>query len=834
MSKILWLTPALGQTTKMQLALNTVLTRCGINVNSIFYQTIYKDVKNPLVKKGKKLLLDYEIIPQFKHSFDTFLKFFTPDVVVINDRATLAFVSGGNTSLFLCRGSVYKYVMDGKIYPCICIDELKNMFAQKHGKWLFMQDFQKINRWSTGQQRNEPKFTYHTARTRADLIEFEELLQQSFILSIDIETKGIAISCLSYTGIVDCKIVTRVIPFLNPTKPRNCHWENEEDEIYAWNIVKRLNGNNAIKTMQGGAYDCAYFIRYQAPVKNYFIDSMYLFHSLWCELPKKLNFISSICLDYCRYWKDEIKGSGEDSWGRGTRDLERYWRYNALDTYHTLLDTYILMLVLLHNNWAFANFQKEMATVIGPALAQSMRGLRVDKIKRMNIKDELEFKSTNALIDIRIMTDTPEFNPNSSDHVSQLMYKVLGAPTKWAEKHAQRVTKKTTSLSVDEKILRLIRDEHPIYAIFIDKIWDVKKPLNNIAKYANVKLMNDRLLYNMNAAGTVTWRFSSSEHQFWCGTNAQNIPYDMRDMLIADPGYLLFDRDYSQSDAYFVAHEAEDDRYIENVLDDRDLHCVHGEHFFKIDYATFLREYKNKNPKFSGKVLGLRQISKKITHAAGYYMGGYTLYVQMRRPATVQAAKALGYDKAHLWDESTLIQFCDSLLESFYQLYPGVRKRIKEKIYESIGNTTLLTNAFGYTRRFFGDISRPNSAAAEKVIRDAASFYGQGGTAGNINNTLKLWYWQYPEEIDRLMMLLQVHDSLIGQVRFDSLHCLKDHLTFMEQPITIENRTFVVPTETQIGLRWGNSMLEYEDGMTVQEIVKQTGKDYPFLKSLVV
>src|SRR3546814_20995587 len=66
-----------------------------------------------------------------------------------------------------------------------------------------------------------------------------------------------------------------------------------------------------------------------------------MWYSRFSELPKTLEFVSSILLDDYQYWKDDIKGT--DNKDQVLGNLERYWRYNALDTRNTLLNTLLLI-----------------------------------------------------------------------------------------------------------------------------------------------------------------------------------------------------------------------------------------------------------------------------------------------------------------------------------------------------------------------------------------------------------------------------------------------------------------------------------------------------------
>src|SRR5690606_13404141 len=86
--------------------------------------------------------------------------------------------------------------------------------------------------------------------------------------------------------------------------------------------MRKLNDTTAPKVMQNGQYDCSYFLRYNAPVRNYLYDTFIAMHSWYVELSRDLAFITSLFDKRSRYWKDEITRSSE--------------LYNAKDCHNTL------------------------------------------------------------------------------------------------------------------------------------------------------------------------------------------------------------------------------------------------------------------------------------------------------------------------------------------------------------------------------------------------------------------------------------------------------------------------------------------------------------------
>src|SRR3546814_1943298 len=100
-------------------------------------------------------------------------------------------------------------------------------------------------------------------------------------------------------------------------------WSNADDHAIAHSSMAEINDSPALKTMHNGAYDCSYFIRDRCPPRNYLYDSMLMWYSRFSELPKTLDFVSSILLDDYQYWKDDIKGT--DNKDQVIGKLEHYW-----------------------------------------------------------------------------------------------------------------------------------------------------------------------------------------------------------------------------------------------------------------------------------------------------------------------------------------------------------------------------------------------------------------------------------------------------------------------------------------------------------------------------
>lgn len=823
-NRILWF-HRYSFTTGVQYLVNQALLKTGINYNFVFYTSIAKSVPGGWVRKNQRSWqTPPHLVGKVLQFINDTIKTIDPRVIVVNDEAALFHLTGLH-SLDTTRGSVYTYMG----VPVIVLDDILKIKSVKYYPWLYGADLKKLKRWYDGTPRSEPKFNYTLCRDIRDLTCAYALSLTSLCTSIDIETASSFITSIAYTFLLpDGSLSTWTIPLVDPLNTGvdildeekdnapGAYWPSEAAEIEAWIVIQAINDTEAIKVFQNGIYDGAWLVKFGKPPRNYLGDTMHLWHCIWCEAPKALDFITSFCSDYYRYWKHEIKGEQDAKQASrlpSTRKgMEIYWEYNGRDTYWTAICfLYLVRLITAPGlEWALSNYNTEFRLQVGPCFAMSMRGFRADKDRQTTLYMKWMQDHEEALSKLRVMVDDPGFNPASPFQVASLLYDVLGARP--VNIGGSKSLGKSTARSTDEKVLKLVKNQHAVFDLYIQAIWDSKKPLNNASKYGSLRLVNNRLLYQISMM-TETGRASSKQHMFWYGTNAQNIPAEARSMLVADPGYMLFDADYSQSDAFFVAFESEDPGFIETMLGDRDSHCVHAAFFFKKSYEDIYAGYKAKARWVVHSTEGVRQNTKRIVHGSNYRMAGGTLYVVMGHDSTVATAQALGHTDAHTWNIKTLGAFCQSLINAYMtEKYPRIPRWFSESVDDAIRNGNKATVYGGRTRYFFGDIGKTPA-----IARELSAYFGQGGTAGNINRTLLDTYYGSNLELGAggdLQLLLQTHDSITGQVPIGRFDLVDQFLTIMYGSATIKGRTFKVPVECEVGLSWKDGMIAYKPGIT--------------------
>lgn len=855
MSRILYCTDAAGISQGYKPVFNSILTRVGIRTNDVLVTSIYPSLKGILKKKAansQTWVLNQERRGDVERWLESKIKIVQPDVIVTSCPAIVGVITEegrGADTVELARGGVYWFQGIPVIvtYPPAAVNRRTEdktgkrggeveedgvtPYKVKSGSFIILYDWARVSRFAQGKQLRVPEFDYSVCRDRTDLDAAVRMLDSAVAIAEDIETLGspAIISCVGFCGLFpDGRIKSWVIPFADRFSETGAFWEDDEDFAHAIESVRKINANGAIKIMQNGSYDCSYFIRDLMPPNRYLFDTLHAWHSIYPELPKKLNFIASMLLDNFQYWKDDIKGLDNKDGTRKDHSMERYWRYNAQDCYYTLLCAFQLIPLLQNNPQYKHNYENEFLQMLS-GLWMSMRGVKADKQRLLDHELRLSDEREVALMRIRKLVDDPQFNPDSPQQKQSLLYDVLGA-AKRDEGGKLIGPKSRKNPSAGARAMKLIKSEHPIFKVFCEAIEAAGAPRKQISDICRMPLLTGRFRTAFSAAGTETWRFSSKKSNFWDGSNAQNITKEMRDWLVADEGCFLFDVDYSQSDAVFVAYESNDPKMIETMTCGKDSHSVHASHFFKIPYEDIIKGKKENDPLITDPHTGIRPITKRVAHGANYQMAASTLYATMGKEAVVAAARALGHADAGAWDEARLIHLCGLLLGEYRKLYPRLsRNGWYKEIYEQLKNSGRITNAFGMTRRFMGDPDDPTTQ------REATAFYGQSDTAGNMNRVLKEiqfgilperfrdgpnpWFRDKPLVIDSpeygVEILLQVHDSFVGQVNTRAPRWkegLNNLLTVMQRPCIINGHVVRVPTEAEIGKRWSSGMIPWRSG----------------------
>lgn len=615
-------------------------------------------------------------------------------------------------------------------------------------------------KWAVATEKNLPEF-------------FDRWQQKARIISVDIETAVDdplrRINCVGYCAYFHETHTTEclVIPFTS---------------MFFLTWVRKFNNLPQPKIFQNGLYDNLYFLRWNCPVTNWLYDTQHLFHSMFSEYPKRLDFITAYAIRDVRYWKDDGKSG----------DLTDYYRYNARDCWATL--NACLSLVSSMEPYAVRNYLKEFPLVF-PCHAAEADGLRIDMERLRKVKAEKEIEIATRELRFQKMIAAPGFNVNSPKQGLNLL-KVCGLG---------HLT------STDESNMLVAQASHPLNNVIFTEYVEIKqaKKLNS-TYFAPEKFWNGRLYYKLNPAGTDSGRLASRESSFWCGRQIQNVPRgdSVKQCITSDPGWLLCEIDKAQSEARCVGYLSGETRLIELVEGPHDYHSWNAASFFGVPYEKIYNEVTKKTLDKT-----LRDLAKRTNHGANYNMGA-SVMLQTMGPKAVAKAKAILKLPA-AW---SLRQVCQYLLDVYARTYPKIKKDWYEAIVKEIETTGRLVSPRGWTRIFF---TQATVGSNKLHLNSAVAHPAQNLSVDLINEEFyNVWratvygsYWKNGTEIlcdlrNRVRVKAQIHDSIFFQYRKEEPGLPEVVADIMKTDVAITDpagitRTMYIPSDISAGKeRW--------------------------------
>lgn len=656
-----------------------------------------------------------------------------------------------------------------------------------------------------------------------ELKECEEFMREAVLIAQDIETLPfnkkkpgpICITVNAYSGLLKSgEIGSYALPFLNGKSPL-AGIPHHFGEIYE--TSSRLNLLKTPKTFQNGVYDCAWYLYYNLPVTNYAYDTMSMWWSLNPDLPRRLDFISSILLDDYQYWKGDRKDD----------DFIRYMNYAMSDTESTLRNTMKLIPMLMENERARTNFYFAHNRCLS-GLSMSAKGIAVDEAVMDEIAVILSDEAAKSLESLRYLVADEGFNPNSPKQKQELVYELLGTPKRNAR---GRAVKRIEDTSTGKIPLRLMRADHPIHRRVADALLAAQEPAKQISNVVGLARFpagstGSRFLTSYDGVGTTTTRFSSRGSAFGHGGNGQNIRKKFRRFGRADEGCFYVEIDYSAADDVFVAFESREPKKIELVRSGLDGHAVNACIFFpNWTYDGIVAGKKAEDPVIVHPITGIRQITKKVVHGTHYLMAALTLYNNAGREAIVAAAQVAGFEDAGQWPQQKLVEFCGILGARFRAHYPRFQLEhdSDDSWYKELRSEVVSTGGFYTPFKYFQHfIANPHD---DSTLRAVAATAGQAGTAGRINTVLdelmhglifkrfrdgdNPHYGDRPrivgESINGISIRQQTHDSMGFNIRPTVkgwLQGLQGVIDSFLRPIPIHGEEVVVGIEWEASIHW--------------------------------
>lgn len=658
-------------------------------------------------------------------------------------------------------GSIIPFTVQGVDTEFLIVNPLKHLVSVSYGEFLMKRYLSKLT--EPAKWREPSSFDFKICNDGVDFQIALDYLESCDLIAVDIETAKEPHPAITMVGYCGFRVSTNEsFAFVIPIKSM---------EHVGW--MRVLNSLDIPKVLQNGKYDCAYFFMYAAPLIAYLYDTANAFHSWYCELPKDLAAITGFFVRDSMYWKD-LADSG---------DFIDKCRYNALDTWGT--GESFLSWVAEAPAWAKANYIQEFSIVPACHMCE-MTGVKRDMVRLKEANNEAQKSQESLLASLRRMLGSSSFNPSSPKQVLALL-KVLG------EKDAK---------SSDEKQLVATSYKHPLNELILSKILEYRGERKLSSTYLTVDddakefgpAGKERILYSLSPHATDTGRLASKEHHFWCGLQIQNIPADgvVKETIIADPGWDLWEADYSQAEDRGVAYKSGDSALLEVFASGKDSHSYKSSMFFGVPYEEIYDEE-------SGKVLrkDIRGLGKKVNHGANYNMGAYVL-VQTMGPAKIrEAQRLLGLPKH--WDLKGVATF---LLNVYDKAFPTVKHAYYDSIIKEVMTSSKLVGDTGWVRYCFG-----NPKKNKLDLNGYVAHVSQSLNAMILNKAFLRIFTELAF-LAEFKLLAQIHDSIFFMTLKGHEYLADRVAECMRIPTQVTDckgitRTLEVPVDIKkLGHRW--------------------------------
>lgn len=559
--------------------------------------------------------------------------------------------------------------------------------------------------------------SYNTARYFLEhLQDLAEYPDKPLRLAVDIETRAGHMACI---GIAWSDRDAICIPLMCLERTDG-YWTADEEALLTHRIRLLLTHPNVEVVGQNFLYDAQYFYRHHHYLPRLVRDTMIAQHTLFSSGQKGLDYLASMYCDHYEYWKDEGK-----EWDTSMPE-DDYWGYNCKDAVNTWeVDAGQRQAIAeLTPSWPkLPEIQAFQQRLFWPVLKTMNRGIRSDQKARGKMAEKL----MNALSTRQAYIDTAlgrPLNIRSSKQMTELFYTELNQ--KEIRKRGQGGVR--GNLTCDDEALVLLAAREPMLRPFIKRIQEMRSMGVFLSTFVNMPLDRDgRIRCQFKVAGTISYRFASSENAFGTGGNLQNIPKgdeddedpdslpNIRELFLPDEGRTVFDIDLDSADLRIVTGESD---------------CKGMQAYFDAGakpYVEIAKEYFH-DPSITKRHPSYRTM-KSLCHGTNY----------------------LGEAAGLASRTGLLVHEVDRVQKWYFQKNPEIRKW-QEDLMHQISSRRYIENVFGYRCYFFGRIEK-------STFREGVAWMPQSTVGCLINRA----YVNIDENLPWAEVLLQVHDSLAGQ-----------------------------------------------------------------------
>ena len=588
-------------------------------------------------------------------------------------------------------------------------------------------------------------------------------------VDVDVELDMVThnITCL---GLAINSVRTLVIPFVD----HQGHYWTPDQEAQVWRGVARVledstivkRGQNILTEMQ------ALWREMGIQLKGPLHDTMIAQKILMPDYPAGLDFICSLHTPL-PYYKDEGKAWIKGAISKNFGGWARFYTYNGLDTLATAIAHPAQMADLEHQG-NLGTYQRKV-DILQPLLYMGLRGTRVDVEavgrKRQETEQRIE-ELERELYDVA----GKEVKWNSPKAMGEYLYDEQGH-----HEYKKRNSKGKMARTTNDDALQRLKRQGVKEAEIIEQLRYLKNKVLGTYLAPDVFSSDGRLRCGWNPTGTATGRLSSSANLWDEGTNMQNWPHELLQLLLPDEGYIYISPDLSQAENRIVAYVGRIHEMIEAFESGKDVHCLTGALISGKTYEEVKEEDARGIPAPIGTGKNTwRRWAKPCNHGLNYGMG------KGRFSLLLGIGEALG-----AW-----------LISQYHRAYPGVQTNYQAMVRAMLATDRTVTNLMGRRRWFLGKWG-------DDLWKEAYAQIPQSTVADKIDeHGLNHVYYNADPRIQHgvhIELLNQIHDSVGFQIPLalgwpHIAYILTDIKCSLEQPLTWHDRSFVIPADFTISL----------------------------------
>jgi DNA polymerase-1 len=392
-----------------------------------------------------------------------------------------------------------------------------------------------------------------------------------------------------------------------------------------------------------------------------------------------------------------------------------------------------------------------------PLRLAPLMAARLDELRLTSLYREVELPLTGVLCsmeDAGVKIDTyrmGEITARLADRVEELEAKaqelagepfLLGSTQQVARILFEKLElapgrKGKTGYSTDTRVLRSLRDAHPIVSV-IEEWREYSKLLNTYLGPlpSLISSVDGRLHTTFNQTVASTGRLSTSNPNLQAIPIRTELGRSIRSAFVAEPGWKLLSADYSQVELRILAHVSGEPKLREAFLRGDDVHAATAAEVLGKEQATLTKDERNR--------------AKAVNFGIIYGISAFGLSEQLEVPR--EEAQA----------------YIDAYLARFPRVQAFIRETVERAELEGEVRTLL------GRRRPIPELRASNRQTRSLGERLAVNTIMQGTAADVIKVAMVAIHRRLRAEGRAARLVLQVHDELLLEVPAAEVSAVKD------------------------------------------------------------